>query len=408
MTTPRAALLPLLLLTACPQARRVEAPARKPTVILISVDGLRADYPERVELPTVARLAAEGVRAEAMVPVFPSKTFPNHYSLVTGLWAEEHGILDNTIYDPDTDEWFSMTDSAAVSDARWWGGEPIWVTAERQGLITATCFWPGSEAPIGGVRPTYYVPYDGGMPYEDRVARVLDWLDEEAPPQLITLYFDEPDGAGHKHGPDDPAVLRAAQDVDEALAGLIDGLEARGILDDVHVLITADHGMASISLDRVVLVDDYVDAQKLQTVTWTPVLSFYPTEGLSAEDAVAALSQSPHLRCAKKEDRPPDQHLSNHPRLPPVICDAEEGWSISGREWFSDYEDLYEGGAHGYDPAYSSMHGVILGRGPRLMGGRGVGPTRAVDVYNLLAALLEITPATNSGDPAVAEDWLGE
>lgn len=405
MTPPA---LALLALVGCPQARRVEAPSRGPTVILISIDGLRADLPERATLPTLARLAAEGVRAEAMVPVFPSKTFPNHYSLVTGLWAEEHGILDNTIYDPDTDEWFSMTDDAAVSDARWWGGEPIWVTAERQGLITATCFWPGSEAPIGGVRPTYYVPYDGGMPYEDRVALALSWLDEEAPPQLITLYFDEPDGAGHKHGPDDDAVVEAAQDVDEALAGLIDGLEARGLLGEVHVLITADHGMAGISLDRVVFVDDYLDAQRLQTITWTPVLSFYPTEGLSAEDAVAALNQSPRLRCAKKEDRPPEHHLSNHPRLPPVICDAEEGWSISGREWFADYADLYQGGAHGYDPVYPSMHGVLLGHGPRLVGGRGVGPTRAVDVYNLLAALLEITPAPNSGDPAVAEAWLGE
>ncbi|MBK9368323.1 MAG: alkaline phosphatase family protein [Deltaproteobacteria bacterium] len=172
-------------------------------------------------------------------------------------------------------------------------------------------------------------------------------------------------------------------------------------------MITADHGMANISLDRVVFVDDYLNAQQLQTVTWTPVLSFYPTEGLSAEEAVTALNQSPHLRCAKKEDRPPDQHLSNHPRLPPVICDADEGWSISGREWFGDYQDLYQGGAHGYDPVVESMHGVILGRGPRLSGGRAVGPTRAVDVYNLLAALLQITPATNSGDPAVAEEWLG-
>jgi len=218
------AVLTTLLFPAILLVAQSNSPANlKPTVILISIDGFRFDYPEKAETPNLHSVIASGVRADGLIPQFPTLTFPNHYAIVTGLLPAHNGIVANTMYDPALHALFKMTDHAQVTDSRWWGGEPIWVTAEKQGQKAATMFWPGSEAEIEGIHPTYWLPYDKEKSNAERVKQVLDWLDLPASqrPTLLTLYFDEVDHAGHDHGPNSTEVNNAIRDVDTAIGLLM-------------------------------------------------------------------------------------------------------------------------------------------------------------------------------------------
>ena len=273
-------------LAGCAGPPRVAAPVPEttPTLVLVSLDGFRWDYLDRpgVQAPTL-RWIAEGVRAGRLVPVFPTKTFPNHYSLVTGLHPEAHGIVGNSMRDPGRlvdgqPARFSLSDRDALADSRWWGGEPIWVTAERQGVPTGTVFWPGSEAEIGGVRPGRWLPYDGEMPYAARVDTALAWLDAPDPPRLVTLYVEAVDDAGHRYGPDAPEVGAAIARVDSALARLVDGLRQRGRLDQTSLVVVSDHGMTALSPSRVVLLDDALDLA-VDDVDWGEPVGVWPGPG---------------------------------------------------------------------------------------------------------------------------------
>ncbi|MCB9765048.1 MAG: alkaline phosphatase family protein [Alphaproteobacteria bacterium] len=395
----------LTLLLGCPRAVDAPDPEDFPTVILISSDGMRWDYPDRTDTPTLDRLAAEGVRADALIPSFPSKTFPNHYTLATGLYPEHHGIVENTMYDPGSGRWYTITDSAAVSDPWWYGGEPIWVTAENAGLPAGTVFWVGSEADIGGVRPSYWMPYRGSMTFGQRVTQALEWLDAPVSrrPRLLTLYFDEPDHAGHSHGPDGAEVEDAAAQVDVALGALVDGLEERGLLDAVDLFVVSDHGMAALSPDRVVYLDDYIDLREVDVINWSPAATMWVDEA-RIPGLVEQLSAAEHMLCAAKEDLPEHLHYAAHHRIPPLVCVADPGWAISTRGYPSDFT----GGTHGWDPLSTDMQGIFYARGPHVREGLRVEPFENVDVYNLLAAILDLTPAPNDGDPARVDALLQE
>jgi predicted AlkP superfamily pyrophosphatase or phosphodiesterase len=415
---PSALLLALVLaLAACtpPGARLAEAPASgtpaaEPghALVLISIDGFRHDYGERAATPTLERLASEGVRTERMIPVFPTLTFPNHYSLVTGLHPERHGIVGNTMYDPDFDAagepaWFSLGNRDAVGDGRWWGGEPLWVTAERQGRRTATMFWPGSEAEIGGTRPSTWLDYDGSLPHSARIDSVLTWLDRpaETRPAFITLYFSSVDSEGHRHGPDAPEVTAALEGVDTALARLVAGLEARSLLDRTDLIVTTDHGMAALDPERIVFLDEYVDLDAdVERVTWGAVTGLWPAPG-RADAVVRALRERAHFQAWHREDVPERFHFRGHRRIAPVVLLANEGWTLSTRA-NTEQRGRPSGGTHGFDPELDSMAGVFLARGPSFRsGGAVVRPVAAVDLYNVMAQALGLTPAPNDGDPEV-------
>ena len=232
-----------------------------PIVLMISFDGFRWDYPELHGAPTLLALARDGVRAKSLVPSFPSKTYPNHYTLVTGLRPEHHGMIANTMWDPEWKAAFSLADRSAVEDGRWWEGEPIWVTAERHGMVTASSFWPGSEAAIGGVRPTSWQRYDGEAIDEERVDEVLGWLDlpPEKRPRLVTLYFSEPDHSGHAFGPASKEAGAAVAHVDAMLARLRAGVAARGLDGAVDWIVVSDHGMTEIDFQRSIVLEDAID-----------------------------------------------------------------------------------------------------------------------------------------------------
>src|SRR5258705_5802373 len=238
------------------------------TVILVSFDGFRWDYPTKAPTPNLRRLMARGVHAQNLIPSFPSKTFPNHYTIVTGLYPGHHGIVANNIFDPSTGRTFATNRRAEVQDPMWWGGEPIWTLVERAGKSSAPLFWPGSEAPILGVRPRFWKPYDETLPAASRVSQALAWLDLPAAerPVFLSLYFEDTDAAGHQNGPDSPEVRAAIARDDGDVGSLVEGLTRRGILDGANIVIVSDHGLAPVDEAPVLALDD--NFATADQITW--------------------------------------------------------------------------------------------------------------------------------------------
>ena len=369
-------------------------------VVLVSVDGFRNDYLDRYASPNLHRVIARGVRAP-LVPVFPTKTFPNHYSIVTGLLPEHHGIVENTMYDPVFDAVFRISDTIAVTDGRWWGGEPLWVTAQRQGQIAAAFFWPGTEAPIKGVRPRYWTRYDTRVPDSTRVRQVLDWLTlpDSVRPTFVTLYFSEVDHAGHESGPDSPGLAAAVLQVDSAIGLLLDGIEARALAATVNLIIVSDHGMSPTSTDRVIALDDYIAPPLLGRLTGgNPLMGLWPVPGM--EDSVyrTLRGKHPHLSVWKRQDIPDRFHYRAHRRIPPVVLLADIGWSLTvTRRDLVEHPERFRGGAHGYDDTVSVMRAIFLAQGPAFRSGVAVSAFRNVHIYDLIASILGLTPAPNDG-----------
>ncbi len=395
----------LSVIAALAVALSAAGPPRS-TLLLISLDGWRWDYHTRSRVTNLRSLMARGVRAEALIPSFPTKTFPNHYTLVTGRYPGHHGVVGNTMRDPRTGRLFAMTKREEVSDPMWWGGEPIWTTVQRAGGKAGAMFWPGSEAAINGVRPSYWMPYQHDMPNDARVDRVLGWLDLPAPqrPAFLTLYFSDVDGAGHTFGPNSPELVRALETVDASLGRLLRGLEARALTDRVNIIVTADHGMAETSRQRVVFVDDLVTPADGEIVDLNPTLGVWPRPG--REDALykKLVAAHPRLTVYRRADTPEHWRYRDHERIPPIVGVVDEGWSVMRRanviEAFARSIRRI-GGNHGYDPHVKSMQALFVAAGPAFRSNVVVPPFENVHVYPLMCRVLGIEPAPNDGDPAV-------
>lgn len=413
---PRLIVLLILFLSGCATTvgQRVTAwvgggsEATQP-LILISIDGFHPDYLDRGLTPTLQGLADDGVRARWLQPSFPSKTFPNHYSIVTGLVPDHHGIVDNHMVDAQLGR-FDLKDRAAVGDGRWWGGEPIWVGAQRAGLRTATLFWPGSEAAIAGVRPDDWRPFDATVAAYSRVDQVLVWLDRgpRRRPHFITLYFDQLDAAGHSYGPESPEVDAALAVIDSALRRLIDGLRARD-LSDSNLVILSDHGMAELLPERELILEDLIDPTLVEIVGLTEIVSLQPRPGRAAAVEAALLPPGrAGIDCYRKQELPPAWNYGSHARVPGIVCQLHEGWRIRRRERFNPHLALLppRRGAHGYDPQAPSMRALFVAHGPAFRQGLLVEPFHNIHVYPLLAHLLGIAPAANDGDPTVTAPLL--
>ncbi|MEE4637457.1 MAG: ectonucleotide pyrophosphatase/phosphodiesterase [Wenzhouxiangella sp.] len=399
----------LLALSACHGTRELPESDRPAPLLLISIDGFRHDYFDLAETPALDRLVAGGLKADSLHHVFPTKTFPTHYSVVTGCYPGRHGVVANSMWDPKRDSLFSLGDRDAVSDGYWYDGcEPIWVTAENQGLTAATFFWPGSEARIRGVRPTHWKPYVHETPHLDRVQTLLDWVDLPADqrPDLLTLYFSVVDSAGHRHGPRADAVRDALIDVDRHLGILFDGLNERGLFDRMHIILVSDHGMSRVDFDQYIMLDDYLDLSRVRVSDWGPAAQIWAT-GMPAEEIVAALDGAhPHMRAWAREDIPARYRFDQHRRVPDVLAEADLEWMISNRPHMMGRRQFSLYGMHGWDPALLEMHGAFVIRGPGFAPGSKAPAVRSVDVYDLMAQLLGLTPADNDGSPAAFLPYL--
>jgi predicted AlkP superfamily pyrophosphatase or phosphodiesterase len=391
-------------------------------LLLVSLDGFRWDYCAQhpAETPNLRRFEREGISSAELIPTFPSLTFPIHYSIVTGLYPAHHGVIGNHMFDPAMGRFFHFTQAADNRLSAWWGGEPIWITAQRQGLKAASSYWVGSEAE--GRRPTYFRHFDAALyhsePFESRIAEVVRWLrlPEAERPSTVTFYMSEVDSAGHKFGPDSSELTAAVKVVDQRLGALVDRLGAEHL--PINLVVVSDHGMTPVSPDRILVLDDFVDASAVQVDFQSSTMGLRPLKGTAAELA-RSLQVMPHARVYLSREpsdghAPPESemlparfHMSGNPRIPDVWVVPDEGWRVLTRASATSASTLNERGDHGYDPALRSMHGILIADGPSFRtGGQVEEPVENIHIYNLLCAALGLKPAPNDGDDRLVREFL--
>lgn len=363
---------------------------------------MRWDYLARYPEATthLRQLAKEGASARALIPVFPSNTFPNHYSIVTGLYPAHHGIIDNEMFDPDLGEFFRYTTVKSARDNRWWGGEPIWITAVKQGQISACYYWPGSEAEIGGHRPTYWKPYNYyDVTFESRLDELVGWLKRPVGerPNITTFYFEETNAAGHNFGPDSPDLAQVLKQLDARIGAMQARFRQEGI--SANLVIVSDHGMTPVSAERTLILEDFIDLKTIQLESYGSIVSLRPVSG-DLEPIARAAEKIPHAKTYRAEDLPARFRLRDNARIPPLWVLPDEGWRIVTKA--SQARVRPTGplrGDHGYDPAYPSMHGILIVHGPSFRSdGRTIAAVENIHVYHLLCAALGLQPAANDGD----------
>ena len=392
-----------------PPAPPVAPADERPYVVLVSFDGMRHDFPARVATPNMDRLAAGGVRAAGLVPAYPSKTFPNHYTLATGLYPSNHGLVDNVFYDPVFRDTYALGDRDKVRQGRWYFGEPIWVTAERQGVLTASFFWVGTEASIQGIRPTYFKAYRDDFPNPARVDTVLHWLGlpVERRPQLVLLYVSTVDAVAHRAGPDAAEVDSAVAAMDLLVGRLLDGIERLPVAGRVNVVLVSDHGMVGVPEENTIHLDDLVDLHDVRVLnnTTQALLYFDGDEARTWEVYDALTERLTNATAYLREETPAHWHYRESRRIGELVVAAEPGWVLrtrDGRPWRG-------GGMHGWEPRDRRMHGIFLAAGPGIQRGVTLPAFENVHVHPFLARLLQIEPAAGiDGRVDVLEPVLRE
>ena len=374
---------------------------RDPVTILISIDGFRPDYLDRGITPNLSALAAKGIYGP-MRPSFPSKTFPNHWTLVTGKTPDHHGIVGNTMEDvARPGELFKM----ATKDPFWWSeAEPIWITAEKQGVRSATMFWPGSEVEIDGLRPADWWPFNEKLSNDRRINAVVDWMRRPADirPRLVTLYFDTVDTAGHYFGPAPGEKLHAAiSGVDREIGRLKQQLDSMG--QPVNFVIVSDHGMTETSPERIIHLDSIMPRDQYRLVEDGNYAGLEPLDGNMEALRAAFVRSHEHMQCWERDNIPAEFGYGKNPRVPSILCLPEIGWVV--------YQDVPEwmtgiGGGHGYDQREPDMMAFFLASGPAITAGGPLAAFDNVNIYSLVARLAGVKPGASDGSLAPFEARL--
>lgn len=395
----------LLIHFSCSQQIHTSSTSAEQYVVMLSMDGFRWDYAQRVETPNLDYIASRGVVSEYSKPAFPSKTFPNHYSMATGLYPDNHGIVDNNFYCPELKLVYRLGDRTAVENGAFYKGEPIWVTAEKQNVTTASFYWVGSEAPVQGIQPTYWKRYSNEPAFEARIDTVVYWLNlpETRRPRLVTFYFDEPDHQGHNTGPDSPEIDQLVMRLDSLVGVLVQKLKILPHYAQINLIVTSDHGMTELSPER------YVDIAAHTPRNWyerthggNPVMSLWPREGM-LDSAYAILSRVENIYVWKKQDVPARLNYGTSKRLGELIVLADSTWSIG---WGAPTGSYYTGGGHGWDNAQKDMHTIFYAMGPAFKQGHYHAPIEVVDLYPLIARILGLKPAPVDGKLERVEGML--
>ena len=366
-------------------------------VLMISFDGFRSDYIDWYETPNIDKFVSAGVISEGLIPVFVSKTFPNHYSIATGLYVENHGLIGNHFYDPVLNDNYSLSNRKKVEDPRFYAGEPIWVTAEKNGIKTASYFWVGSEAPIMGTYPSKWKRYEHNFPFESRIDSVVSWLalPEKERPRLSLLYFHEPDETGHNKGPKSKETEQKVMQLDSLFGDLIRKLKVLEVSSRLNIIILSDHGMTEISSDRTIDISKHIDISNVKQEGSGPYSFLFDIDDSKKEKLVKSLNEIPHLKAYEKINIPNRYHFKNHHRIKEVLLIADEGWyiknqAISSRSSAGAY--IPKGGTHGYDNQLKSMHALFAASGPMIKSGLVVPPFENVNIYPLICQILNIPP----------------
>lgn len=361
----------------------------KPLVLLVSIDGFKPAYLSSETTPHLLALARQGVQAQGLISSFPSLTFPNHVTLVTGQTPDHHGIVNNTMLDPGMTQRFSLGSREAVENPLWWQEAlPIWVTAQQQGKVASTLFWPGSETSIHGMRPNDWLRYEHKMTHEARLETLFTWLSrpQAQRPDFATLYFSDVDSAGHAAGPDSAAVKEAVTKIDRTIGLLLAQLKQQGLLDQTTLVIVSDHGMALSPQDKVIPVQSLLASFPSARWEWLGATSGVRLHGESQADVLQALSTLAHVSCWPKDKMPKRFKFGTHKRIPDIVCLSDTGYSVSDNPAVNGPL-----GQHGYDPEHPDMHGLLIASGPHILQ-RKLGLVDNLEIHGLLNRLLGMTP----------------
>jgi len=367
-------------------------------VLLVSFDAFRYDYPVIYNTPNMNILAKDGIKADRMISSFPTNTFPNHYSIATGLYPDHHGLVNNSFPAPDLGMFYRMGDRQAVENPAFYGGEPMWVTAQKQGLRAASFFWVGSEAPVGGMHPYYWKKYDESTGYGERIDTVMKWFSysEERRPHLVTLYFDEPDATSHSFGPESEETKEVVESID-SLVGVIRGkIALLPFADRVNLIVLSDHGMASVSPEKYINLKSVVPERLIESISGgNPVYLINPASG-KADSVLLLINSTSGVKAWRKSELPEKWHYGTHPRIPEIVVVADSSWSIGTRPSASRSR-----GAHGYDNQNPELYSIFYAAGPAFKKNRTLHELNNVDVYNIVCKILKLKPAPNDGNPEI-------
>ncbi|RAR15027.1 Phosphodiest-domain-containing protein [Stemphylium lycopersici] len=392
-----------------------------PTTILISLDGFRADFLYRNLTPTLNQFVQEGISPKYMMPSFPSVTFPNHYTIATGMYPEAHGVVGNTFWDPKLEQEFYYTDPKRSLQPHWWGGEPLWVTAEKQNVKAAVHMWPGSETNIQEQDIAYVDKYNGSEVLTRKVDRIMGLLDLPGSkdtganattprPQLIAAYVPDVDADGHRYGPNSTEIRQTITKADSMLGYLLQGLHERNLTNIVNVVVVSDHGMATTDITRLVQLEDLIDPSELSHTDGWPLFGLRPKDPSSLHRMYNQLknrtADNPNLDVyLRDEDMPERYHFSKNERIAPLWIVPKTGWAIVTKDEFDIEEEKKRGGVyhprglHGYDHEHPLMRAIFVARGPAFPHepGSRMEPFQNIQIYNIICDSINVKPAPNNG-----------
>ncbi len=388
--------------------------APKPYVVMVSFDGFRYDYIQKYPCPNIQAFIKNGIAAKKMLPQFPSKTFPNHYTLVTGLYPGSHGLVDNTFYDKERDTFYSIRQRAKVEDPYYYGGLPIWQLVQQNGMKSASYFWVGSEAPIGGQYPTYYHKFDDKVPHIDRINAVFDWLklpDSERP-HLMTIYFSMVDTQGHEYGPDSEETKKAVMEADTLVGKLMSGLNKIDL--PVNVILVSDHGMYEMQNEAKYFIyqedllqglskDDFIFVNN-----GTHANIFLKNKSKEEEIFKSIAARENHFKLYKKADIPAKLHFNTHPRIGDLFFVVEPGYSIYSKESLAKRPETRKvWGVHGFDPSITPEMGAIFyANGPNIKQGKKIPTFDNIHVYPFIASILGIKTPKIDGNSKILKKYI--
>ena len=392
-----------VLLSACavssvPKPQLAKAPA---TVLLISVDGLRPADVNASQMPALSALGRAGVRG-TMRPSFPSLTFPNHYTVVTGLRPDHHGVVHNQMFDAQLGE-FRTSKASSTGNGAWWGGEPIWVSVIRSGARAFTAFWPGSEAAIEGVRPTRWLTFDAKTSAAQLSAQAHAWLNlpQSERARFITVYFPQVDKASHDFGPDSGEARQARAEVDRAIGAIAADIASYAPEDNYNLVVVSDHGFATVSPGQQISTSTIIPTTLATPISDGQVIGFMPKPGKTEDALRTAKASLKHGTCYAKAELPARWHYGHHPRIPAILCQMDKGWDALFPAVFARIRPFTSRGSHGYDPDLPEMSALFIARGPAFAEHRVLPQFNNVHVYSLLMDVLALPAQANDGNPEV-------
>ena len=376
-------------------------------VLLISMDGFRYDYLDKANTPNFDKLVNTGVSAKALIPVFTSKTFPNHYSIATGMYAENHGLIANTFFANDLNKQYSIRDRNAVENGAFYGGEPIWVTAESQNVISASYFWVGSEAVIKGQQPTYWKKYNQKVSFESRIDSVISWYSKpvQSRPRLILLYFHEPDWTGHEYGPNSNETISQIENMDNVFGNLILKISKLSIYNNLNIIIVSDHGMTDVKPDRTIDLSLVTDLSNMRVNGSGPTVFISSESKKQLKQTYKQLKNIDNADVYWKQNIPKRFHYRNHVRIPDLLVLANEGWSLMPLGHGSSTPK----GSHGYDNQLDNMKAIFMAKGPSFKKGYRRDEFENIHIYPLITHILGIKSYPNiDGDLEQVKDLLSK